>query len=35
MYAEITTNENLSILKHKGYDYVCVSRLKPKGYLEI
>ena len=35
MDAGIATDENLSMLKQEGYDYVCVSRSKPKGYLKI
>ena len=35
MDAGIATNENLAMLKKEDYDYVCVSRSKPKGYLRI
>lgn len=35
MDAGIATDENLFMLKQEGYDYVCVSRLKPKGYLRV
>ena len=32
MDAGISTEENLSMLKDKGYDYICVSRVKLKNY---
>ncbi|HUX57433.1 MAG TPA: IS1634 family transposase [Bacteroidales bacterium] len=35
MDAGIATDENLFMLKQEGYDYVCVSRSKPKEYLQI
>jgi hypothetical protein len=30
--AGIATEDNLALLKEKGYDYICVSRTKLKGY---
>jgi hypothetical protein len=33
--AGITTSENLTLLKAKGYDYVCVSRSNLKKYNEV
>ena len=35
MDAGIATDENLLMLKQEGYDYVCVSRSKPKEYFRI
>jgi hypothetical protein len=35
MDAGIVKEENLDMLKQEGYDYVCVSRSKPKGYLRV
>lgn len=35
MDAGISTEENLTVLKNKNYDYVCVSRVIPKNYTEI
>ncbi len=32
MDAGISTEENLLMIKEKGYDYVCVSRIRPKDY---
>jgi len=32
MDAGISTEENLKMLKHEGYDYVCVSRTHPKEF---
>ena len=33
--AGITTEENLELIKNKGYDYICVSRSNLKKYKEI
>lgn len=33
--AGIATDDNLDMLKQEGYDYVSVSRSKPKGYIRI
>lgn len=30
--AGVATEENLKLLKEKGYNYLCVSRVKPKNY---
>ncbi len=35
MDAGISTEENLSMLKEKGYDYICVTRRKLKNYESI
>jgi hypothetical protein len=33
--AGIATEENLALIKQKGYQYLCVSRAKPKDYQYI
>ena len=35
MDAGIATEDNLEIIKQKGYDYVCVNRTKPKQYTKL
>jgi len=35
MDAGIATEENLEIVKQKGYDYICVNRTKPKEYTKL
>lgn len=35
LYAGITAEENLAMIKDKGYHYLCVSRTKLKNYRTI